>query len=198
LIQWIRNMASTWTTKRKEQRKRRKERVKLEQMYMQVKHFPMPLQVGSLFDLMVNQPVVKPAQEGKKMYDDFEPDGYKPRNYLHERANEVYGAKDLELRSHFHLSDDPPPNTWEEFVSRIKDGKVTVDEKYAKKRVWYWTDMTSFVRFRDPKAVEDTEGYEKAHKHLQEYLTGVVDTIVVKTPEDGLRALNKFEEKTFH
>lgn len=68
-----------------------------------------------------------------------------------------------QLRKDFGLVDDDEPRTPAEFIKRIADGQYTIDEKYLDYRSYApW----SYVRWRDPKKVEDKAGFKAAEEKL--------------------------------
>lgn len=68
-----------------------------------------------------------------------------------------------QLRKDFGLVDDEDPRTPAELIKRIADGQYTIDEKYLDYRSYApW----SYVRWRDPKKVEDKAGFKAAEEKL--------------------------------
>lgn len=111
------------------------------------------------------------------------------RHYLISRLDEVYYTQKDKLASTFHLHDDAPPKTGEEFLERIKAGKISFKDT-KKTRAYYWADL---VIWRDPEVSADNEGYEAAKKLLKDERKKTMDIIQIRSPEEGLEALQAFE-----
>src|SRR5882762_4882917 len=58
-----------------------------------------------------------------------QPEQKQEKLYMVERLTDIKNDKSEELRSHFHVDDDFPPETAEEFLERVKAGKFILREK---------------------------------------------------------------------
>lgn len=166
-----------------------------------------------LIDLAICPPVTvesgqaseQELKKEKKMYHDYDDDcncapvnvEARKMDYLKGRLNDLFCDKECALPKAFGLENDHPPHTPKEFVERILAGKFELKDK-AKDTYLYGSSPSPYITWRDPKVKVDQEGYDKAYKTLQEEFTKAKDTIVIKSPEEGLKALEKFESKTFH
>lgn len=141
----------------------------------------------------------------KKMYHDYDDDcncapvnvEARKMDYLKGRLENQFLDKEHALPRAFGLAHDDPPHTPKEFVDRILAGKFELKDK-AKDTHLYGSSPAPYITWRDPKVKVDQEGYDKAYKTLEEEFTKAKDIIVIKSPEEGLKALEKFESKTFH
>ena len=112
------------------------------------------------------------------------------RHYLIDRMYTIYYTAKTALQRKFGLMDDEAPVTLADTVKRIQDGQFVIPEKYGDKNTY---GSLSYIRWRDPKAVEDKAGYEAAKADLKKAFTKVEDTIRILPPADGLKALQDFE-----
>lgn len=119
------------------------------------------------------------------------------RKYLERRLWDVMYTIKVGLKKQFGLNDDEAPQTAEDFITRIKDGKYTVDADKMKKEAWSTYDLVRYIRWRDPSVVEDMDGYKAARAALDAEVTRVTDIIKIKTPAEGLEALQAFEGWTY-
>ena len=112
--------------------------------------------------------------------------------------------KELELQ--FGLVDDKFPKTMQELVDRIQKGQFVLTDKGKARdklacdntRVWLGDlEDKELFRFRDPKKAEDKEGFEAAIKRRDEAYTKAMSIILVKSPEEGLAAVEDFEKQSF-
>lgn len=128
------------------------------------------------------------------------------RQHLRDRLSDTFRDKKTALRRHFHLEDDAPPKTPQQIVDRIKAGQYVSlkdrewEDRMSSSGVLRWCDPSPYagIRWRDPKVVEDVEGFRAAEEVLDAARITVKDSIVVLSLEEGLKALREFEEKTFH
>lgn len=119
------------------------------------------------------------------------------RRYLERRLWDVMYTIKTGLKKQFGLTDDEAPTTAEDFIARIKDGKYTVDAEKLKKETLGTYDLIRYIRWRDPSTVEDKDGYAAARDALDAEVTRVTDIIKIKTPAEGLDALQAFEGWTY-
>lgn len=108
--------------------------------------------------------------------------------------DQLYGAYEdakTALQRQFGLIDDEAPETLADTVKRIQDGLFVIPEKYKDKNT-YGASL-NYIRWRDPKAVEDKIGYAAAKEPLKAAYQDAERTIRILTPEEGLKALQAFE-----
>ena len=123
----------------------------------------------------------------------------KQRDYLSSRAYRIQTNKESELYRQFGIWENEPPKTRNELMQRIKDGKFVIrrneDEDYDD------DDSCNFfstnVIWRDPEVKKDFEGLETAKKTLTSYYTSVIDTVTIKSLDEGLKAVEAFEKWTY-
>jgi len=115
------------------------------------------------------------------------------RKHLLRRLSDAKDEKKLALRQQYGLDDEKAPKSPKEFLERIKAGKFVVPGAEDEKHPRYW-DSYNAIRWRDPAVKEDQEGYDLAKVVLSKAARDVEDAIVVKTPEEGLKALQGFEK----
>lgn len=124
-------------------------------------------------------------------------------NYLSRRLEDVKHDKKHALKEHFNLLDPEAPNTFDEYVKALKDGKYSFRNEAAKERAnnpdyFYSWGISDYIIFRDPSVKPDKDGYKAAEKLLDAEYTKTKDVIKVLPADKGLEALNAFEAKTFH
>lgn len=144
-------------------------------------------------------PKVKGKKKGTTMYyDDCDccnSSSLSPeKRHLVNRVNEVYNGLEFdEVAKVFNLRDDDPPSTPNEFVQRIKDGKITVqkDKGDASMHFGY---ILQYIRWRDPAVQPDEAGAKKAREALHKLYNETMDTVMVSDLDKGLTALKEFEQ----
>ena len=112
------------------------------------------------------------------------------RRYLKDQLYYAYDKAKTALQRKFGLIDDEAPVTLADTIKRIQDGLFVIPEKYKDKGTY---GSLSYLRWRDPKAIEDKVGYEAAKAPLKTAYTTVERQIVIFTPEKSLEALIAFE-----
>jgi len=112
------------------------------------------------------------------------------RRYLLSELYDAFSAAKLALKRKFGLADDETPQTIQDAIKRIQDGLFVLPEKY-KNRDSYAS--LSYIRWRDPKIVEDQAGYEAAKLPLKAAYTKTEREIKIFSPEKGLQAIIDFE-----
>lgn len=113
------------------------------------------------------------------------------RRYLRDELYSAYQTAKLALRRKFGLEDDEAPSSIQDAVKRIQDGLFVIPEKYKKAGDSYAS--MSYLRWRDPKAVEDKVGYEAAKTPLKAAWTKAEREIRIFAPAQGLEAVIAFE-----
>lgn len=119
------------------------------------------------------------------------------RDYLTRRLELVRYSKGCEFQKLFNLYVDNTPKTYAQLIEAIKDNKYTLDtertekvDKRAKREGYYNSPMEGII-WDGPKA--DHDGYEQAMNDLEKEMTAAKDTIMILTPEDGLKAVQALE-----
>ena len=118
------------------------------------------------------------------------------RDYLEIRAADVRSAHKSTLARHFGIEDDAPPKTIKELKERLAEGKFRTHENYKDDTNIRYESLDHLIRWRTRDA--DKDGFRTAKESLAKTYTELQDIIVVKTPDEGLKALQEFEKKTFH
>lgn len=108
-------------------------------------------------------------------------------NYLNERISIVAYQKNDDLPKTFGLTDDIVPQTPNEMVKRIQDGKFLLNKETEDKKVY---DPVRYIRWRDPAVVEDKAGYEAAVKSLHTASQDARDSVALFTDIDPKTALD--------
>lgn len=110
------------------------------------------------------------------------------QSHVLRRADLAYREKESELEKNYGLRGEASPPSWEELLKRIKDGKFVIEEKHAKMHTY---DPLCYVQWRDPKIVEDQDGFSKSMEKLNKLLAETKDAIIVKSAADGLEMIEK-------
>lgn len=126
------------------------------------------------------------------------------REHLLERLNGArYDKQGEELRRAFGLEDDEAPKTIKERKERFAAGKYIIQWKADEDDYDEDEEIGSYytggkLRWRDPAVKEDRKGFNLAVDKIEKDVKHTKDIIVIKSPDDGLKALEKFESSTFH
>lgn len=124
------------------------------------------------------------------------PTDQKQREYLLDRLTDIQIEKSSDLHKFFRLDPVKSPRSFNEFIEKVKSGDVSFNGKDKDEKYYSLYTLLSFVRWaKDP---EDRDGYNAATKKMDEAVAKTKDIIVIKSPEDGLKALEAFEAQTFH
>lgn len=134
--------------------------------------------------------------------------GRREKDYLLSRLDSLTQTHTRSLKEHFNLN-DLYPRTPFELMEFLKKGHYELSEKriqrvrdneygYTKDEDLYWGEPLSYLVFRDPKKKRDKEGFEKAEELLLKAKQSTKDLIIIKSPDEGLAALQAFENQTFH
>lgn len=121
-----------------------------------------------------------------------ETDSQYQRNYLLNRARTAFHSLTEKGREDFGLNDMDRPNSAEELVTRIKEGKFTLGDT-AKETGYFEDFMYNCIRWRDPAVKEDLEGFRAFAVLLDKAYADAKDAIIVQSPEDGLAAIKAME-----
>ncbi len=114
------------------------------------------------------------------------------RRYLINELYDSYQNAKLALKRKFGLTDDEAPANIVDAVKRIQDGLFVIPEKYKNNKDSSYASM-SYLRWRDPKAVEDKIGFEAAKAPLKAAYTKTEREIKIFSPEKGLQSIIDFE-----
>lgn len=113
-------------------------------------------------------------------------------NYLNDRLANVGYEKDYSLRKTFGLVNDDAPQSAEDLVKRIQDGKFILGDN-AKKQNY---DPVRYITWRDPSVKKDEAGYEAATKDFRKASKAAQDVVAIGTPSEGLAAIHSLEAWT--
>lgn len=122
-------------------------------------------------------------------------------SYLNSRVYEHYHTKMEELIKHFAIRDDERPTKAEDLVKRIQEGKfILPTDKEVKLHSHYYGDdsILRVITWRDPAKQADQAGFDKAREALDEAHASTKDVIMVKSADEGLKAVEDFKARTFH
>lgn len=122
------------------------------------------------------------------------PTDQKQRSFLDSERRNAYCNLRGKAMSFFGLTDDADPQTPEELVQRIKDGKYTI--KPTDENDYYLNPIHLF-RWHDPAIVKNKAGYNAWETNVLDPANTVAErTIQIKSPDEGLAALQAFEATT--
>jgi hypothetical protein len=110
------------------------------------------------------------------------------RSYLLGRASAVFQEKAGELNRKFGFGVDHRPETFNEFLERVKEGKYHFDNDDANCSNWFYR-----IHWRDPDIKYDHKGLTAAMEVLQAFSQKVEDAVRLKSTEEGLKAVEDFE-----
>lgn len=114
----------------------------------------------------------------------------KQRSFLTGQLYDAYETAKMALKRQFGLIDDETPETMPDLVKRIQDGLFVIPEKYKDAKVY---GSLGSIRWRDPKKVEDKDGFAAAKVDLKKTFAEAQRIIMILTPAEGLKALQDFE-----
>lgn len=112
------------------------------------------------------------------------------RHFLTGALYDAYTTAKTALKRKFGLIDDVEPLTVADVVKRIQDGLFVIPEKYKDTKT---CGNIAYLRWRDPKVVEDKDGFEAAKLPLKKAYNDAERAIRILAPADGLKALQDFE-----
>lgn len=148
----------------------------------------------------------KIPQEEKKMFndddDDFEGNAAvkfqkETRDWFLselDNATDVHRAK---ISRHFNMANDNYPETANEFVKRIQDGKFVIKDGDSPEFFSVY-NLPRFIEFRDPSLIPDPVGYGKALEDLNTARRKVVRNIMGSSwTGDYAHSIEKFEKLNF-
>lgn len=125
------------------------------------------------------------------------------KNYLLDRARNVYYGLEQKLFDQFHINDDVKPKTLKELQDRIAKGQFVIrdrDGDYVSAEDWddeeddfAYGNLSGSIRWRDPAKKADYKGREVALKDLEKAKTALNDVIMIGEADEALKALQAFE-----
>lgn len=118
-------------------------------------------------------------------------------DHLLNRLSTVRRELDDKLQEQFYINDDPRPKTPEEYVKRIQAGEFQLRDADGKDEYGnphYYDNAYNYLIWRKNKA--DWKGYRAAAAELEKARVTAKDIIMVKSADDGLKALQDFEAWT--
>lgn len=147
-------------------------------------------------------PMGRKKKETKMRYDDEYNDEYvealpsksdesQKRDYLENRVRYTQRSLQYDARKTYGLVDDESPNTLNDLVKRIQDGKYVIPEEYAKEILY---NPISYIKWRDPDLKEDKDGYSAFIDRLNKEVTKTMDVVKIADPADGLKAIQALEQ----
>jgi hypothetical protein len=120
------------------------------------------------------------------------------REYLLTRLRNMDYEKELDLQAHFKLNPVKGPKTLKDLIAKIKDGDFEFDTDFYSEDTEFYSTSELVSSMRWTKEKSDRKGYDAAMKAKNTAYTKTVDIIKIKSPEEGLKALEVFESQTFH
>ncbi len=118
---------------------------------------------------------------------------YAERNYLDGRAYNIYSNKKYDARIAFGLADEQSPQNPQALVDRIKAGLYVLPEQWNNECDTNPQWFVHNIRWRDPKKVEDKDGYKAKCKVFEVEYQKLLDTIKIKDPTEALTELQAWE-----
>lgn len=165
---------------------------------------PHPSQMGQC----KAQNIPKVTEEVKTMNTNLPNTELVQREYLRTRLQNSRYAKEVDLRRHFGLEDDEAPQTFKEYIERIKTGKfVEVKRKVLDDEYDYEDEdgdyfdtynPTRHLRWRDPAKKEDKKGFKIALEKTEAAALKVQGKVMVLEMDKALKALEEFEDAKIH
>lgn len=115
------------------------------------------------------------------------------RDYARSRIRDIRGAKEAAFEKQFGLIDDARPSTPAEFAKRIADGLYTIDKEHQDVQFYRPSD---YIRWRDPKKVEDKAGYKAAVEKLNAAYTKAKDKMILAPVSELEATIDAFDAWT--
>lgn len=121
------------------------------------------------------------------------------RQHLQSRLRDVREAHSSAMRDKYNMNPVRSPKTLEELTAALAKGHYTLNKDMftADGRFTGWTSSRDAIIWTNPDKPEDKAGYDAAKALLGKAYTAAKDVIIVKSLDDGLKALNDFETATF-
>jgi hypothetical protein len=117
------------------------------------------------------------------------------KSHLQHRLCDIVEEKIDLLRDKYHLIEPTRPKTLKELKERLAKGEYTIDNHGYSEDYECRPYLHDFFSWRTVEP--DLKGFEAAREKMEKAKTKVVDQIYLSY-EDGLAALQAFENETFH
>lgn len=117
------------------------------------------------------------------------------RSHLRNNLASSYSKHDHDLLRHFGLMEDDSPDSPEEVIERIKNGKYVLRDKKDRTSFSHWT---SHIRWRDPSKEKDEAGYKAAFEKMSQAYKHAQQDVLCDPLDKAKAAVRKFEEYTVH
>jgi len=121
-------------------------------------------------------------------------DAERTRIYLKGRVDDMRWNKVKDLEIKFGIRGEDAPETFNEAIQRIKDGKFTMNLKDGDKSIY---SPLSYVVWKDPSVKEDQKGFAAARDAYDKAQQDAYDTIMVSDATAGLAAVKELESWTY-
>lgn len=120
------------------------------------------------------------------------------RNHLLDRVHTASWKKRQEGKEQFHIRDDDPPETPTEMIDRIKEGKFRIKKGRVDEdgQEYFPYGPLNYIVWRSED--KDQAGYDAFIEKMMKDQTDAEDIIVLKSLDEGLEALKRFENTTIH
>lgn len=144
------------------------------------------------------------AKKGKQMsryYDEYndcyvdqpQSDTADARSYFKNRIAQISNEKGYALRKQFGLVDDAAPETLDDLVKRIQDGKYIIPKEYSDRKLY---DPARFIKWRDPAVKEDQAGYDAAEALFEKEADKARDAVMSQPFDKVAEAVQALEAWT--
>lgn len=118
------------------------------------------------------------------------------RQFMLGRLADATFSRDIEALRTFGFAEDEAPQTPQEFVKRIQNGKFVIKAPDARDGS-YFERPTRYIIWKDPSVKEDKEGLEKAREALSAARSSAELSIQVDSIPEAKKALLEFENQKF-
>ena len=133
--------------------------------------------------------------------DDNETPEERTREGFLEELSDIRSNKNRELHTAFGLTDDDGPNTFEDFVNRIKGSQFVVParnrDKLNEPGAFSSRYLSDWIRWRDPQLKEDKVGYSSAYDEMDKEYQKTRRRVQVMPLTELPELLEAFEDKDF-
>jgi hypothetical protein len=111
------------------------------------------------------------------------------KEYLKDRLSSARSSRERKAMIKFGLEDDFFPRLAEDVVDRIKSGLYVINEERDGDCFNPW----DAIEWRDPAIKKDFPGFKKWQELEKQTFLVAKDTVVVKSYDEGLKALQDYE-----
>ena len=111
------------------------------------------------------------------------------KEYLKDRLSSARSSRERKAMIKFGLEDDFFPRLAEDVVDRIKSGLYVINEERDGDCFNPW----DAIEWRDPAIKKDFPGFKKWQELEKQTFLAAKDTVVVKSYDEGLKALQDYE-----